>query len=365
MFTSFMDRNIATTARVVGPTELKLELPREQDSAQCVVQSRRAVADILQGRSDKLMVIVGPCSIHDPVSAMEYAARLSKHRTALHDDLEIVMRVYFEKPRTTVGWKGLINDPYLDDSYAIDEGIRLARQLMLDITDIGLPIATEFLDLATPHYLADLVSWGAIGARTTESQIHRELASSLPCPIGFKNGTDGNVKVAIDAIQAATHSHRFLGVTESGEFAKVTTLGNHDCHLVLRGGKQPNYDAASVNDICRQLNQAGLPERLIIDASHGNSSKLHENQLLVCDSIDAQLSAHETRIVGVMLESNLVAGRQNVVADTPLVYGQSITDACIGWDDTEACLHTLAAAVRRRRTRTVEREDARELQPAA
>ncbi|WP_418939691.1 3-deoxy-7-phosphoheptulonate synthase [Paraburkholderia bryophila] len=351
MLTWDIGRGMSATTPVIGPAELRQQLPCDVDSLHTVMQTRHAISEVLQGLSGRLVVIVGPCSIHDPVAALEYAARLSKQRHLWHDELEIVMRVYFEKPRTTVGWKGLINDPHLDGSHAIDAGIRLARQLMLDITRAGVPVATEFLDVTTPHYLADLVSWGAIGARTTESQIHRELASGLPCPIGFKNGTDGNVKIAIDAIHAAGHAHHFLGVTESGRFAKVATSGNQDCHLVLRGGKQPNYDAQSVAEACASLAAGGLPGRVVIDASHGNSCKQHDKQLCVCDSLCEQIAGGGERIAGVMLESNLLAGRQDVVADVPLAYGQSITDACIGWDATEALLGKLAEAVRQRRLR--------------
>ncbi|MDR5752621.1 MULTISPECIES: 3-deoxy-7-phosphoheptulonate synthase [unclassified Caballeronia] len=346
MTASFTDRNISSITEVIGPAELKRQLPRAADSEQCVAHSREAVTDVLYGRSGKLLVIVGPCPIHDPVAALEYAARLLVQRISLHEDLEIVMRVYFEKPRTTIGWKGLVNDPHLDDSHAMEEGLRLARQLMLDITSVGLPIATEFLDLTTPHYLADLVTWGAIGARTTESQIHRELASSLACPIGFKNGTDGNVNIAIDAIQAARHAHCYLGITESGHFAKVATTGNREGHLVLRGGKRPNYDAASVAAACTLLNQKGLPERLVIDASHGNSGKLPENQLRVCDDLCERIANNDEHIAGVMIESNLVEGRQSFGAGAVFTYGQSVTDACIGWSDTEALLRRLANASR-------------------
>ncbi|RKP46800.1 3-deoxy-7-phosphoheptulonate synthase [Trinickia fusca] len=335
--------------KIVKPVELKQQLPVGPMSRQCVIGSRAAVDHVLRGESDKLLAIVGPCSIHDPESALEYAERLVSERERFGEDLEIVMRVYFEKPRTTVGWKGLINDPMLDGSFDIEHGLHLARKLLLDITSMGLPVATEFLDPITPHYLADLVSWGAIGARTTESQVHRELASSLPCAIGFKNGTDGNVQVAIDAIRAASHSHRYLGVDEQGEYRKMTSAGNRESHLVLRGGKVPNYDAKSVDEACHALAAAGVMERVVIDASHGNSSKRHENQLRVCESVAVQMACGDLRIVGVMIESNLVEGRQNVGENAALVYGQSITDSCLGWDDTVACLDGLALAARERR----------------
>ena len=343
------DRESVSTAKIMKPAALKAVLPRGAREHHCVIASRHAIAEILHGASDRLVAIVGPCSIHDPDAALEYAERLVKERERLADDIELVMRVYFEKPRTTVGWKGLINDPALDGSFDIERGLQLARRLMLDITGMGLPIAVEFLDLATPHYLADLVSWGAVGARTTESQVHRELVSSLPCPVGFKNGTEGSVQVAIDAIRAANQPHRFLGVDAQGELAKVTSDGNRDCHLVLRGGRVPNYDAQSVAAAGTALKAAGVLARVVIDASHGNSSKQHANQLLVCDDIATQLGFGDDRIAGVMIESNLVEGRQNVEPGKPLVYGQSITDSCIGWRDTLHCLDTLAHAVRERR----------------
>jgi 3-deoxy-7-phosphoheptulonate synthase len=338
MLSTTSNRRWGKSSKVEQPTELKRLFSGDATGEQRVSHSRKDVAEILHGKNDRLLVVVGPCSIHDPYSAREYAKRLVERRHQFRDDLEILMRVYFEKPRTTVGWKGLINDPFLDGSCDIGHGLRLARQLLL-----------EFLDLATPHYLADLVSWGAIGARTTESQIHRELASGLPCPIGFKNGTQGNVQVAIDAIRAASREHVFLAADAGGEFVRAQTAGNPDCHIILRGGKQPNYDAQSVQEACHSLESSGLPPYLVIDASHGNSGKDHENQLSVCASIAAQVTGGDRRIAGVMIESNLVAGKQVVATDVPLVYGQSITDGCIGWGDTVECLDALASAVRERR----------------
>jgi len=296
--------------------------------------------------SERLLVVIGPCSIHDPNAAREYATKLLEQVELHQKDLEIVMRVYFEKPRTTVGWKGLINDPDLDNSFQIGKGLRTARELLLDLAENGMPVGSEFLDMITPQYIGDLISWGAIGARTTESQVHRELASGLSCPVGFKNGTDGNLKVALDAVKAASNPHNFLSVTKGGHSAIVTTKGNSDCHVILRGGKTPNYDAASVEQACEQ----GGPDcRLMVDASHGNSSKKPENQPMVCENIAAQLAAGESRIFGVMVESHLVGGRQDLEPGKELTYGQSITDGCIGWDDSVAVLQTLANGVRQRR----------------
>ncbi|SMF99345.1 3-deoxy-7-phosphoheptulonate synthase [Burkholderia singularis] len=349
MSLALRDREAVTATKIVKPAMLKEILPRGTRQRQCVIESRRAIAEILHGASDRLLAIVGPCSVHDPHAALEFAEHLVDERRQLADDIELVMRVYFEKPRTTIGWKGLINDPLLDGSFEIERGLQTARQLMLDITGMGLPIAVEFLDLTTPAYLSDLVSWGAIGARTTQSQVHRELVSGLPCPVGFKNSTEGSVQVPIDAIRAANQPHRFLAVDSDGELAKVTSAGNRDCHLVLRGGKQPNYDACSIDTAVSALKAAGLLARVVVDASHGNSGKRHENQLLVCDSLAAQLGFGDDRIAGVMIESNLVEGRQDVEPGKPLVYGQSITDSCIGWSDTVHCLDKLAHAVRERR----------------
>ena len=313
--------------------------------------TRNAGHSIIHGKDDRMLVIVGPCSIHDPKAAREYASRLVEVRKRLSPDLEILMRVYFEKPRTTVGWKGLINDPDLDGSYRINHGLRIARSLILDITEMGLPTAVEYLDMITPQYIADLVSWGAIGARTTESQVHRELASGLSCPIGFKNGTDGNTKIAIDAIGAAAHPHCFLSVTKGGISAIVSTTGNDDCHLILRGGKEPNYDAESVRAASEALVKAHHLPYLMIDASHSNSRKICRNQISVVEDIARQVSGGSANIMGVMIESNLVEGRQDIVPGKELVYGQSVTDACLSWEDTVPLLDELAAAVRARRAK--------------
>ena len=318
-----------------------------------VGETRQAVRRILQGEDDRLLVIVGPCSIHDPAAAMDYARRLKAERERHAGTLEVVMRVYFEKPRTTVGWKGLINDPYLDESYRIHEGLRIARQLLLEINRSGVPAASEFLDTISPQYIADLISWGAIGARTTESQVHRELASGLSAPIGFKNGTDGNIKIASDAIQAAARPHHFLSVHKNGQVAIVETKGNRDCHVILRGGKAPNYDAASVASACAELEVAKLPPRLMIDFSHANSSKQHQRQIEVARDVAAQVASGRGQVFGVMVESHLHEGAQKFTpgkdAPSALAYGQSITDACIGWDDTVGVLETLSRAVSERR----------------
>jgi 3-deoxy-7-phosphoheptulonate synthase len=322
---------------------------------QLVGDTRQAVRRILQGQDDRMLVIIGPCSIHDPAAALEYARRLLAERTRFADTLEVVMRVYFEKPRTTVGWKGLINDPYLDESYRIHAGLRIARQLLLEINRLGVPAAGEFLDTISPQYIADLVSWGAIGARTTESQVHRELASGLSAPIGFKNGTDGNIKIAIDAIQAAARPHHFLSVHKNGQVAIVDTAGNPDCHVILRGGKTPNYDAASVAAACREIEAAKLACRVMVDFSHANSSKQHQRQVDVARDIADQVGGGSRCIFGAMVESHLHGGAQKFSPgrDDPakLAYGQSITDACIGWDDSVQVLETLSAAVRQRRAR--------------
>ncbi len=315
--------------------------------------TRRAVHRIMNGKDDRLLVVIGPCSIHDPMAALDYARRLRDERARHADTLEIVMRVYFEKPRTTVGWKGLINDPYLDESYRIHEGLRIARQLLVDINRLGVPAGSEFLDTISPQYIGDLISWGAIGARTTESQVHRELASGLSAPIGFKNGTDGNLKIATDAIQAASRPHHFLSVHKNGQVAIVQTKGNKDCHVILRGGKTPNYDAASVAEACAELDAAKLPHQLMVDCSHANSSKQHQRQVDVAGDIARQLRTGNRSIFGVMVESHLQPGAQKFSAgkDDParLVYGQSITDACIGWDDSLQVLQLLGDAVRARR----------------
>ncbi|GAB1386059.1 3-deoxy-7-phosphoheptulonate synthase AroG [Melaminivora sp.] len=318
-----------------------------------IADTRKNIQRIMAGQDDRLLVIIGPCSIHNPQAALDYAQRLKTLREQYQGDLEIVMRVYFEKPRTTVGWKGLINDPYLDGSYRIDEGLRIARQLLIDINRLGVPAASEFLDVISPQYIGDLISWGAIGARTTESQVHRELASGISAPIGFKNGTDGNIRIATDAIQSASRGHHFLSVHKNGQVAIVHTAGNQDCHVILRGGKTPNYDAASVAAACKDLSAAGLPATLMVDCSHANSSKQHEKQREVARDIGQQIAGGARSVFGVMVESHLVAGAQkfNPGSDNPdtLKYGQSITDACLGWDDSQALLDELAAAVRARR----------------
>jgi len=346
---SLDDVRIRDIAELAPPATVIAEFPIPSAAIDLVYAARRAAHDVLHGKSDRLIVVVGPCSVHDPVAALDYARRLAGERRRLGDRLEIVMRVYFEKPRTTVGWKGLINDPGMDESFDINRGLRTARRLLLEIAALGVPAGSELLETITPQYLADLAAWGAIGARTTESQIHRELASGLSCPVGFKNGTDGNIKIAIDAILAARCAHRFLGVTKAGHSAIVETTGNDDCHVILRGGTRPNYDAASVEAVCTELVAAGLAPRLMIDASHGNSRKRPENQLGVCADVAAQIAAGDERIVGTMIESNLVAGRQDRLPGRELTYGQSVTDACIGWDDTVALLETLARAVEARR----------------
>jgi 3-deoxy-7-phosphoheptulonate synthase len=318
-----------------------------------ISQTRQNIHNIMAGKDDRLLVVIGPCSIHDPAAAMEYARRLKAQRDQYADSLEIVMRVYFEKPRTTVGWKGLINDPYLDESYRIDEGLRMARQLLIEINRLGLPAGSEFLDVISPQYIGDLIAWGAIGARTTESQVHRELASGLSAPIGFKNGTDGNIRIATDAIQAAARGHHFLSVHKNGQVAIVQTNGNKDCHVILRGGKAPNYDAASVAAACKDLEAAKLPPKLMVDFSHANSSKQHEKQLDVAKDIAGQIRAGSHSVFGVMIESHLNAGAQKYTPgkddQSKLAYGQSITDACLGWDDSLAALDVLAQAVRQRR----------------
>jgi 3-deoxy-7-phosphoheptulonate synthase len=345
------DLRIRSFAPLVRPAELKRELPCTDPMSDTVSNARRALHRILHGEDDRVAVVIGPCSIHDPEAALDYARRLRPLRDSLGSELEIVMRVYFEKPRTTVGWKGLINDPDLDGSFNINKGLRLARGLLCEINEMGLPAGVEYLDTISPQYISDLVAWGAIGARTTESQIHREMASGLSCPVGFKNGTDGNVKIAVDAVGAAAHPHHFLAVTQDGQATVAATAGNPDGHLILRGGKTPNYGAEHVAAACQLLMQAGLPPRLMIDASHANSGKRHENQPRVVDDVAAQIEGGERRIVGVMVESNIVAGRQDLVPGRPLVYGQSITDACIDWPTSVTVLERLAAAVRARRQR--------------
>ncbi|MEK8051799.1 3-deoxy-7-phosphoheptulonate synthase [Ideonella sp. DXS22W] len=318
-----------------------------------IADTRRTIRKQLEGKDDRLLVVIGPCSIHDPAAALEYARKLKVEREKYKDTLEIVMRVYFEKPRTTVGWKGLINDPYLDESYRIHEGLRIARQLLVEINRLGLPAGSEFLDVISPQYIGDLISWGAIGARTTESQVHRELASGLSAPIGFKNGTDGNLKIATDAIQAASRPHHFMSVHKNGQVAIVQTKGNKDCHVILRGGKKPNYDAEHVAAACAELATAKLPEKLMVDCSHANSSKQHERQVDVARDIAAQMAAGNRSIFGVMVESHLNPGAQKFTPGkddvAKLAYGQSITDACIGWDDSMTVLQVLSDAVKNRR----------------
>ena len=351
MLRSTDDLRIREIRELRSPQDVIREFPRTDAATRTVLTSRHALHNILHGTDDRLAVVVGPCSIHDPVAALDYAKRLAALRGSLSDRLEIVMRVYFEKPRTTVGWKGLINDPNLDGSFDIDNGLRLARSLLLDINNLGLPAGCEFLDMTTPQYFADLVSWGAIGARTTESQVHRELASGLSCPVGFKNGTDGNVRIALDAVKSASQPHHFLAVTKSGRSAIASTAGNDDCHIILRGGRQPNFDAASVDAACAEAEKSGQPAVVMIDASHANSSKKPENQPLVLADIGAQVASGDNRIIGVMIESNLVAGRQEIVDGKAATYGQSVTDGCIGWDETVTSLQSLAAAVEARRAK--------------
>ncbi len=343
------DLRIVEIREVVRYAELQDEFPVTPEAAQTTHETRAAIHRILHGKDDRLLVIIGPCSIHDPEVALEYGERLKVVKDRLAEDLLIVMRVYFEKPRTTVGWKGLINDPNLDGSFEINRGLRQARKLLLDLNNMGIPAATEYLDLMSPQYVSDLVSWGAIGARTTESQVHRELASGLSCPVGFKNGTDGTLQVAIDAIRSASQPHQFLSLTKAGHSAIFATSGNEDCHIILRGGKEPNYGASHVQEAAQQLEAAGLAPRLMIDFSHGNSSKEYLRQLEVGADVAAQVTDGDLHIMGVMIESHLKAGRQDVVPGQPLERGQSITDACIGWEDSEQLMEQLAGAVRRRR----------------
>jgi 3-deoxy-7-phosphoheptulonate synthase len=336
---------LITPRRVIG------EFPATERAAETVANSRTTLSHILHHTDDRLAVVIGPCSIHDPSAAMDYATRLAAVRQRLAGELEIVMRVYFAKPRTTVGWKGLINDPGLDGSFRIDDGLRIARKLLLDVNELGLPVGSEFLDIVAPQYLSDLVAWGAIGARTTESQVHRELASGLSCPIGFKNGTDGKVKIAVDAVKAAAQPHHFLAVTKDGQSAIAATTGNEDCHIILRGGDAPNYDAAHVESACRAMEASGLHRAVMIDASHANSGYVPENQPHVVKAVADQIASGNRCIIGMLIESNLVAGKQTHVPGQPLRYGQSITDGCIGWDTTVEVLETLAQAVKQRRDR--------------
>ena len=344
------DLRIRSIREIVTPATLHAEFPITKRAAETVFRTRGEIQGILHAGDDRLLVIAGPCSIHDPAAAREYAERLARPCEMLRRDLLVVMRVYFEKPRTTVGWKGLINDPDLDGSFDINKGLRIARELLVELNDSGTPAGVEFLDILTPQYLADLVSWGAIGARTTESQVHRELASGLSCPVGFKNGTDGNLRIALDAVRAARHTHCFLSFTQNAQSAIFTTTGNADTHIILRGGNSaPNYDAASVEQAMRSLEEAGLEKRLMIDFSHANSLKQYTRQREVCRDVAAQVAGGQHGVVGVMIESHLHAGRQDAGGGRRLTYGQSITDACIGWDDTVEMLEELAAAVRARR----------------
>lgn len=344
------DTRIANIEQVLPPIALLEKFPASEIAIKTVKTARKKAHDIIHGEDDRLLVVIGPCSIHDTQAAIEYANRLKPLREKYKDNLEIIMRVYFEKPRTTVGWKGLINDPHLNDTYALNDGLRVARKLLSDINDLGLPAATEFLDMITPQYLADFMSWGAIGARTTESQVHRELASGLSCPVGFKNGTNGGVKIALDAIGASEATHHFLSVTKFGHSAIVTTKGNNDCHIILRGGdKGTNYDAENVEKVCESIEKSGRLGHVMVDFSHANSSKQFKKQMDVCKDVCNQLANGSKQIFGVMVESHLVEGRQDLVEGKELTYGQSITDACIGWEDTEILLKELNDAIAARR----------------
>jgi 3-deoxy-7-phosphoheptulonate synthase len=350
MFHNTEDIHIKWTKVVLPPVFLEEELPITEASTTTIFNARKQIADILDNRDPRLLVLVGPCSIHDTRAAREYAGLLKSAIAEFSHDLHIVMRVYFEKPRTTIGWKGLINDPHLDQSYKINDGLRLARHLLLDLAEMGVPTGTEFLDMISPQYLAGLVCWGAIGARTTESQVHRQLVSGVSCPVGFKNATSGDVQVAVDAILSAAHSHTFLGHTKHGQSAIFVTTGNPDCHIILRGGrKMVNYTTESVEQTAAQMEKAGVQPRIMIDCSHANSNKDYTRQALVCHDVAAQIAAGDRRIIGVMIESNLVAGAQPLIPGRPLVYGQSITDACIDWAETHTLLKELAAASRSRR----------------
>jgi 3-deoxy-7-phosphoheptulonate synthase len=344
------DLRIASIKHVINPSEITEEIPGTEIAAETTLQTRAAIHNILAGSDSRLLVITGPCSIHDTEAALEYANRLLQFKQKYRDNLLIVMRVYFEKPRTTVGWKGLINDPDLNDTFDINKGLRLARKLLLDLNNMGMPAGTEYLDIITPQYVADLISWGAIGARTTESQVHRELSSGLSCPVGLKNGTNGNLDIAVDGIRAAARPHHFLSLTKAGHSAIFTTAGNPDCHIILRGGKEPNYDAENVNEACEKLAAAGLTPQVMIDFSHANSRKIPDNQALVAENVCAQIAGGDSRIMGAMIESHLVAGRQDVVDGKALIYGQSITDACIDISRTELVLAMLSSAVETRRS---------------
>lgn len=350
MFKNIDDLRIKSIRPLISPAILLEELPASEAAAQVVAKARQEATKVVRGRDDRLLVVVGPCSIHDPKAALEYATKLKTQADQLHEDLVIIMRVYFEKPRTIVGWKGLINDPKLDNSFDINQGLHVARGLLLNIANLGLPTGTEFLDTVIPQFISDLISWGAIGARTTESQIHRELASGLSMPIGFKNGTSGDVQIAIDAIRSAKHVHHFLGVTKQGLPAIIGTTGNDACHVILRGSNAgTNYDAENIAAVAKALHEAKLPQRIMVDCSHGNSGKDPANQATVVKSVCQQLSSGSKFIAGVMLESFLVAGKQSLHQDKPLTYGQSITDGCISWDETKSLLKNLAEAVRKKR----------------
>ena len=348
------DIRIADIQQVISPEEISIELPINEIAASTAIITREEIHKILTGKDDRILVVAGPCSVHDPAAAIEYAQHLLQAKEAYRDRLLIVMRVYFEKPRTTVGWKGLINDPDLNDTYDINKGLRTARQLLLELNGMGMPAGTEYLDIITPQYVADLIAWGAIGARTTESQVHREVTSGLSCPVGLKNGTNGNLDIAVDGIRSAAHSHHFLSLTKSGKSAIFTTTGNPDCHIILRGGKSPNYDRDSINEACGKLTKAGLRPQVMIDFSHANSKKIPANQILVADDVSEQVAAGDDRIMGVMVESNLVEGRQDVVDGVAATYGQSITDACIDFEDTLGIIDSLANAVTQRRSKLAE-----------
>ena len=343
------DLRIIEMQELSTPEEVRLELPLQASAAKNILSYRKVIENILDEKDDRIFVVVGPCSIHDPVAAIEYANKLKKLSDEVSDNIFIIMRVYFEKPRTTIGWKGLINDPMLDGSFKVNDGIRIGRKLLLDIVDLNLPTGTEYLDLISPQYISDIISWGAIGARTTESQCHRELASGLSCPVGFKNGTDGNLQIVFDAIKSASGAHHFLSVTKEGNSAIFSTSGNSYCHTILRGGtKKVNYDEKSIDEVSARLDKASLPQQIVVDCSHANSLKDHKKQMLVVDDLAKQLCGGENRIKGLMIESNLVEGNQNI-NDKNLVYGKSVTDACIGWEDTEKAILKLSDAVNKRK----------------
>ena len=343
------DLRIIEMQELSTPEEVRQEIALNEIAAKTILNSRKTIENILDEKDERIFVVIGPCSIHDPKAAIEYAEKLKKLADKVSDNLFIIMRVYFEKPRTTVGWKGLINDPMLDGSFKINDGIRIGRKLLLDIINLEIPTGTEYLDLISPQYIADLISWGAIGARTTESQCHRELASGLSCPIGFKNGTDGNLQITFDAIKSASGAHHFLSVTKEGNSAIFSTSGNPYCHVILRGGTNKiNYDSKSIDDVSARLDKANLPQQIIVDCSHANSMKDHKKQMTVINDLAEQLSKGEKRIKGLMIESNIVEGNQNI-NDPNLVYGKSVTDACIGWEDTEKALYKLSEAIEKRK----------------